>query len=72
MGRGGDKGGTKSGTKVIIKPHKHEGASIAKGRESMLVTKNLAPGESVRREQHKNQAQGVKSVPEQVGCGRVG
>jgi len=32
---------------VIIEPHKHEGIFIAKGKESMLVTKNLVPGESV-------------------------
>jgi rRNA 2'-O-methyltransferase fibrillarin len=43
MGRGGARGGAK----VIIEPHKHEGIFIAKGKESMLVTKNLVPGESV-------------------------
>lgn len=32
---------------MIIEPHKHEGIFIAKGKESMLVTKNLVPGESV-------------------------
>jgi rRNA 2'-O-methyltransferase fibrillarin len=43
MGRGGARGGAR----VIIEPHKHEGIFIAKGKESMLVTKNLVPGESV-------------------------
>jgi rRNA 2'-O-methyltransferase fibrillarin len=43
MGRGGARGGAK----VIIEPHKHEGIFIAKGKEAMLVTKNLVPGESV-------------------------
>jgi rRNA 2'-O-methyltransferase fibrillarin len=43
MGRGGARGGAK----VIIEPHKHEGIFIAKAKESMLVTKNLVPGESV-------------------------
>ncbi len=44
-GRGG--GGARGGSRVIIEPHKHEGIFIAKGKESMLVTKNLVPGESV-------------------------
>ena len=43
-GRGG---GARGGSRVIIEPHKHEGIFIAKGKESMLVTKNLVPGESV-------------------------
>ena len=49
-GRGGNtrgRGGVRGGSKVIIEPHKHEGIFIAKGKESMLVTKNLVPGESV-------------------------
>jgi rRNA 2'-O-methyltransferase fibrillarin len=50
-GRGGrgsfGRGGGRGGAKVIIEPHKHEGIFIAKGKESMLVTKNLVPGESV-------------------------
>ena len=49
-GRGGNtrgRGGARGGSKVIIEPHKHEGIFIAKGKESMLVTKNLVPGESV-------------------------
>jgi rRNA 2'-O-methyltransferase fibrillarin len=32
---------------VIIEPHRHPGVFIAKGKEQMLVTKNLVPGESV-------------------------
>ena len=46
-GRGAGRGGARGGSKVIIEPHKHEGIFIAKGKESMLVTKNLVPGESV-------------------------
>jgi rRNA 2'-O-methyltransferase fibrillarin len=49
-GRGGNtrgRGGARGGSRVIIEPHKHEGIFIAKGKESMLVTKNLVPGESV-------------------------
>ena len=32
---------------MILEPHKHAGIFIAKGKEAMLVTKNIAPGESV-------------------------
>jgi len=46
-GRGGGRGGFKGGAKTILEPHRHPGIFIAKAKESMLVTKNLAPGESV-------------------------
>ncbi|KAI9275788.1 Fibrillarin-domain-containing protein [Phascolomyces articulosus] len=46
-GRGGARGGAKGGNKVIIEPHRHEGIFIARGKEDLLVTKNLVPGESV-------------------------
>ncbi|KAJ2015195.1 Small subunit processome complex component [Coemansia sp. RSA 922] len=46
-GRGGARGGAKGGAKVIIEPHRHEGIFIARGKEDLLVTKNLVPGESV-------------------------
>ncbi|KAJ3978007.1 Fibrillarin-domain-containing protein [Lentinula raphanica] len=45
-GRGG-RGGAKGGSNVILEPHRHPGIFIAKGKESLLVTKNLVPGESV-------------------------
>jgi len=32
---------------VIIEPHRHGGVFIARGKEDLLVTKNLVPGESV-------------------------
>ena len=32
---------------MIIKPHRHEGVFIASGKEDMLVTRNLVPGEAV-------------------------
>ncbi|KAL8743838.1 MAG: hypothetical protein Q9190_003844 [Brigantiaea leucoxantha] len=47
-GRGGSRGGkpgVKGGSKV--EPHRHPGVFIARGKEDMLVTKNLTPGESV-------------------------
>ncbi len=39
--------GSKGGSKVVIEPHRHAGVFIARGKEDMLVTKNLVPGESV-------------------------
>ena len=44
---GGGRGGARGGAKTILEPHRHPGIFIAKAKESMLVTKNLAPGESV-------------------------
>lgn len=51
-GRGGargapKRGGAKGGAKVVIEPHRHAGVFIARGKEDLLVTRNLAPGESV-------------------------
>ncbi|CAI8499505.1 unnamed protein product [Pichia kudriavzevii] len=46
-GRGGARGGAKAGAKVVIEPHRHAGVFIARGKEDLLVTKNIAPGESV-------------------------
>lgn len=45
-GRGG-RGGARGGANVILEPHRHPGVFIAKGKEQMLVTKNLVPGEAV-------------------------
>ena len=49
-GRGGGRGGGRPGLgkpKTQIIPHRHEGIYIAKGREDLLVTKNMVFGESV-------------------------
>ncbi|KAF2492405.1 Fibrillarin [Lophium mytilinum] len=49
-GRGGARGGAagaKGGQKVILEPHRHAGVFVARGKEDLLVTKNLTPGESV-------------------------
>ncbi|WFC95086.1 Small subunit processome complex component [Malassezia brasiliensis] len=35
------------GSNVVVKPHRHEGVFVAEGKEHLLVTKNLVPGESV-------------------------
>jgi rRNA 2'-O-methyltransferase fibrillarin len=47
-GRGGRRGlGAKGGSHVVLEQHRHPGIFIAKGKDHMLVTKNLVPGESV-------------------------
>ncbi|OQE24534.1 hypothetical protein PENSTE_c007G08796 [Penicillium steckii] len=50
-GRGGGRGGAmgaKGGAKVVIEPHRHAGVFVARGgKEDLLVTKNLTPGEAV-------------------------
>ncbi|KAG8630132.1 hypothetical protein KVT40_001751 [Elsinoe batatas] len=45
-GRGG-KPGAAGGQKAIVEPHRHAGVFVARGKEDMLCTKNLTPGESV-------------------------
>lgn len=48
-GRGGKPGlgGRKGPGAVTLEPHKHAGVYIAKGKEHLLVTRNMAPGTSV-------------------------
>ncbi|KAJ4288619.1 Small subunit processome complex component [Kalmusia sp. IMI 367209] len=48
-GRGGGRGGAgaKGGAKVIVEPHRHAGVFVGRGKEDLLLTKNLTPGESV-------------------------
>lgn len=48
-GAGGGRGGLgkKGPGAVTIEAHKHDGVYIAKGKEHLLVTRNLTPGESV-------------------------
>ncbi|KPV72846.1 uncharacterized protein RHOBADRAFT_32206 [Rhodotorula graminis WP1] len=46
-GRGGGGVGAKGGAKVILEPHRHPGVFVAKGKEHLLVTRNLVPGDSV-------------------------
>jgi len=47
-GKKGGKGGKKAAAaKVIVEPHNFEGVFIARGKDDSLVTKNMAPGESV-------------------------
>ena len=46
-GVGAARGGARGGAKVVVEPHRHEGVFVARGKEDLLVTKNLCPGESV-------------------------
>lgn len=49
--RGGAKGGKSAGgAKVVVEPHRHGGIFIGRGKEDMLLTKNLTPGENVYKE----------------------
>merc|ERR1719318_522991 len=41
------RGGMGGGKKVVVEPHRHAGVFIARGKEDVLVTKNMAVGESV-------------------------
>lgn len=40
-------GAAGGGAKVIVEPHRHAGVFVAKGKEHLLVTRNIVPGESV-------------------------
>lgn len=46
-GRGGKPGLGRKPIETRVEPHRFEGIYIAKGKEELLVTKNLAPGETV-------------------------
>lgn len=46
-GRGGAGGAKGAGAKVLVEPHRHAGVFVAKGKEHLLVTRNIVPGESV-------------------------
>ncbi|KAJ7254683.1 Fibrillarin-domain-containing protein [Mycena haematopus] len=70
-GRGGDRGGRgarggrgggRGGSNVVLEPHKHPGVFIAKGKEHLLVTKNLVPGESVYGEKRISIEGGVEGT----------
>jgi len=46
-GKGGKGKGAPKKAQVVIEPHRHEGVFVCKGKDDALVTKNMAPGESV-------------------------
>ncbi|CAG0887902.1 unnamed protein product [Cyprideis torosa] len=45
-GRGG-RGGMGGGKNVVVEPHRHPGVFIGKGKEHVLITRNIVPGQSV-------------------------
>ncbi|CAN8095178.1 unnamed protein product [Discula destructiva] len=50
-GRGGAGAGAKGGKKMIVEPHRHKGVFVVRGgKEDLLATANLTPGESVYNE----------------------
>jgi rRNA 2'-O-methyltransferase fibrillarin len=61
-----------SHSKVIVEPHRHAGVFVARGKEDLLVTKNLTPGESVYGEKRisvgasANAAGGEDSTPSSI------
>ncbi|SPQ21262.1 0fd07c55-8d35-460c-83ae-40f2c5ff41ba [Thermothielavioides terrestris] len=63
--KGGSKG-AKGGKKVVVEPHRHKGVFVARGgKEDLLATANLVPGESVYGEKRisvENAAQGADGV----------
>ncbi|KAL2258843.1 hypothetical protein VTK26DRAFT_7688 [Humicola hyalothermophila] len=69
-GRGGARGGRAKGgaggKKVIVEPHRHKGVFVARGgKEDLLATANLVPGESVYGEKRisvENAAKGDDSA----------
>ncbi|KAF9890362.1 Small subunit processome complex component [Aspergillus nanangensis] len=67
-GRGAPRGGgagARGGAKVIIEPHRHAGVFVARGgKEDLLVTKNLTPGEAVYGEKRIS----VESPPAEDGA----
>ena len=46
-GKGAKGKGAKGGAKVVVEPHRHPGVFVARGKEDVLVTRNLVPGDAV-------------------------
>ncbi|KAJ6466979.1 Fibrillarin [Mycena sanguinolenta] len=61
-GARGGRGGARGGSNVSVEPHKHAGIFIAKGKEHLLVTKNIVPGESVYGEKRISVEGGVEGT----------
>jgi len=65
-GRGGDRGrgrgGMRGGKTVVVEPHRHEGVYIARGKEDVLATLNMVPGESVYGEKRMSIEEGENKL----------
>jgi len=58
----GDHGGAKGGSNTVLEPHRHPGVFIFKGKDHLLVTKNIILGESVYGEKRISIEGGVKDT----------
>ncbi|XP_064093312.1 rRNA 2'-O-methyltransferase fibrillarin-like [Macrobrachium nipponense] len=56
----------RGGARVMIEPHRHEGIFIARGKEDVLVTKNMVVGESVYGEKRVSVEDGGEKVEYRV------
>ncbi|KAK4325712.1 hypothetical protein Pmani_003655 [Petrolisthes manimaculis] len=69
-GRGGGggrgRGGFRGGSKVSVEPHRHEGVFIARGKEDVLATLNMVPGESVYGEKKISVEEGSEKIEYRV------
>ncbi|XP_045115103.1 rRNA 2'-O-methyltransferase fibrillarin-like [Portunus trituberculatus] len=63
---GGGRGGFRGGNKVMIEPHRHEGVFIARGKEDVLVTRNMVVGESVYGEKRISVEEGGEKIEYRV------
>ena len=59
-GKGKGKGGkgAKGGAKVVVEPHRHAGVFVARGKEDVLVTRSMVPGDAVYGEKRINVEEG--------------
>lgn len=56
----------KGGSKVYVQAHRHEGVFVAVGKEEVVVTRNLVPGESVYGEKRMSVEQGETKIEYRV------
>ncbi|MCL4142586.1 UNVERIFIED_CONTAM: hypothetical protein GTU68_008428, partial [Idotea baltica] len=56
------RGGFKGGASVAVEPHRHEGVFIARGKEDVLCTLNMVPGESVYGEKRISVENGTEKI----------
>lgn len=52
----------RGGKNVVVEPHRHEGVYIARGKEDVLATLNMVPGESVYGEKRMSIEEGENKL----------
>jgi len=52
----------RGGKSVVVEPHRHEGVYIARGKEDVLATLNMVPGESVYGEKRMSIEEGENKL----------